>query len=86
MEKLWQLIENLDRETRYGDENGFLLCAPELVDLDCNVHGVGPGYWQDDGEKPGGGSWLCAKFDMHSDCWNETECHPTHFIQIRGPR
>lgn len=46
----WRPIEELTKETRYGDENGFLLLAPELIDLDCNVHGVGMGYWQDDGK------------------------------------
>lgn len=98
MEKLWQPIENLDAQTRYGDESGFLLCAPELVDGDCNVHGVGMGYWQDDRDVPCGpngairqegveyGGWLACKWSMTNDEWSHVPCTPTHFIQIRGPR
>lgn len=47
----WRPIEELEWQ-RYGDEQGFLILAPELVDGDCNVHGVGMGYFQDDRDAP----------------------------------
>jgi len=99
MDKLWQPIERLNDQTKYGDENGFLICAPELVDLDCNVHGVGIGYWQDDGllwnasqeecdardRTRDYGCWMACKWSMTNDEWSHVPCNPTHFIQIRGP-
>jgi len=48
MKNLWRPISEL--QDRYA--TNLLLCAPELVDLDCNEHGVGPGYWQDDRDRP----------------------------------
>jgi hypothetical protein len=84
----WRPIEELDERTRYGDEVGFLLLAPELVDLDCNVHGVGMGYWQDGAERPGyrteDGSWLACKWDMTDDEWREVPCTPTHYLRLTG--
>jgi len=50
MRDLWRPISELTRETRYG--NDFLLCAPELVDGDCNPYGIAPGYFQDDRDRP----------------------------------
>lgn len=76
---VWHPISELTSQERYGTEAGFLLCAPELVDLDCNTHGVGPGYWQDyEG-------WLAAKWSMSNDEWYEVKCNPTHFARINGP-
>ena len=70
----------------------LLLCAPELVQEDCNPHGVAPGWWQDDlftpdGEKPTSddGAWVCAGFDMTNDEWVRKFCVPTHFMIIEGP-
>lgn len=66
----------------------LLLCAPELVDLDCNPHGVAPGYWQDGPNTPGGdepGEWIAAGYCMVHDCWVNRSCNPTHFMVIEGP-
>lgn len=85
----WLPIAWLDEKTRYGDESGFLLLAPELVDLDCNVHGVGMGYWQDGAADlfPGqqvGGAWLACKWSMTNDEWYEVPCTPTHYLKLTG--
>jgi hypothetical protein len=89
-EMAWRPISELTKETRYGTEEGFWLCAPELVDLDCNPHGVAPGYWQDDAgstaaDADAGGCWLGAGYDMSNEEWVAVECHPTHFMRVRGP-
>jgi hypothetical protein len=83
MRDLWRPITEL--ADRYAPN--LLLRAPELVDLDCNPHGVGPGYWQDDadGIKLEKGAWLCAKWSMTSDEWYEVACQPTHYLVIEGP-
>lgn len=93
----WCPIEELTEIERYGDNNGFLLCAPELADGDCNVHGVGMGYWQDDRDEPcdengrcgeegvNYGGWLACKWSMQNDEWYECKCTPTHFIKLHGP-
>jgi hypothetical protein len=98
MSLIWHPISELANDKRYGDEAGFLLCAPELVDGDCNVHGVGPGYWQDDRDMPTDkngacgdpnvdyGGWLAAKWSMTNDEWYEIPVSPTHYARIRGPR
>lgn len=80
---LWLPIEIL--ADKY--DTGLLLCAPELVDLDCNEHGIGMGYWQDGPVNPtyGDGTWLACKWDMHDDSWHEVTCTPTHFIKMAGP-
>jgi hypothetical protein len=93
----WRPIEELTAEERYGDEAGFLLMAPELVDLDCNIHGVGMGYYQDDRDVPINdqgannpepgvdyGGWLVGKWSMTNDEWCEVKCTPTHFCRITG--
>ncbi len=46
---IWQPIAQL--EDKYA--TNLLLCAPELVDADCNPAGIGMGYWQDDRDDPG---------------------------------
>lgn len=93
----WRPIAELTKKTRYGNHDGFLLYAPELVDLDCNAQGVGMGYWQDDRDVPTDehgavreegknyGGWLACKWDMHSDAWFEVKVTPTHFIRNEGP-
>lgn len=83
MKDLWRPIGEL--ADKY--EANLLLRAPELVDLDCNPHGVGPGYWQDDAEggETSDGAWLCAKWSMSNDEWYERPCRPTHFLVIEGP-
>ena len=92
----WRPIEELDDKSRYGNEDGFLLLAPELVDLDCNTHGVGMGYYQDERDVPSGpngairepgvdyGGWLACKWSMTNDEWREVPCTPTHFIRLTG--
>ena len=75
MHSLWQPIGELT--DRYAAN--LLLCAPELLDLDCNEHAVGMGYWQD------GMGWLACKWDMSNDLWKEVCCNPTHFMFIQGP-
>jgi len=81
MKDLWRPIAEL--KDKYA--SGLLLCAPELIDLDCNPEGIGMGYWQDGGGVDGGNAWLCAKWSMTNDEWYEKECNPTHFIQMTGP-
>ena len=81
----WRPIAEL--ADRY--ENELLLMAPELVDLDCNVHGVGMGYWQDGPVDVGGvefenGTWLACKWSMTNDEWYEVPCTPTHFLKLSG--
>jgi hypothetical protein len=92
----WRPIADLSEKDRYGDENGFLILAPELVDGDCNVHGVGMGYWQDDRDVPCDehgavredgvdyGGWLACKWSMQNDEWAEVPCTPTHYLRLRG--
>jgi hypothetical protein len=95
----WRPIEELYVDGEYnhalGDsEAGILLLAPELVDLDCNVHGVGMGYYQDGplflSSMPAGtreykeGSWLACKWSMSYDEWYEVPCKPTHYIRLTG--
>lgn len=75
---VWRPIEELTREAKYGDPSGFLLLAPELVDLECNEHGVGMGYWD-------GAGWSAVpKWSMHNDEWREVRCTPTHYIRLTG--
>lgn len=92
----WTPIEEL--KDKY--ETRLLLCAPELVDLDCNPDGIGMGYWQDDGllhglsieecakrdEMVDYGCFLAGKWSMQNDEWNEVACNPTHFIVMVGPK
>jgi hypothetical protein len=92
----WKPIEELTSKTRYGDEGGFLLLAPELIDLDCNIHGCGMGYYQDDRDMPTDehgacgnpgtdyGGWLACKWSMSNDEWYEVKCTPTHYVKITG--
>lgn len=79
MRALWRPISEL--EDKYAPN--LLLCAPELVDLDCNEHGVGMGYWQDDGDDSG---FRACKWSMTNDEWYEARCSPTHFIILKGPQ
>jgi hypothetical protein len=87
----WRPIEELYTDGHYdhakGDsEEGLLLLAPELTDLDCNVHGIGMGYYQD-GADPNhrkDGHWLACKWSMTNDEWYETYCTPTHYIRLTG--
>lgn len=92
MKQLWRPIETLvDKH-----EQNLLLCAPELVDLDFNEHGVGMGYYQDDRDipcdangacgEPGVdyGGWLASKWDG-DDAWRHVPCTPTHYIVMEGP-
>lgn len=90
---LWRPIAEL--EDKYS--NNLLLCAPELVDLDCNEAGIGMGYWQDDYHVPTNehgacglpgvdyGSFACCKWNMTNDEWYECACTPTHFLILEGP-
>lgn len=94
----WRPIAELDETTRHGDEAGFLLLAPELVDLDCNVHGVGMGYFQDDGlcnfmtqeqcdardRDKDHSCWIAGKWSMQNDEWHEVVVRPTHYLRLRG--
>jgi hypothetical protein len=91
--QLWRPIAEL--VDRYA--TNLLLCAPELVDADCNEHGVGMGYWQDDRDVPCDkngavrepgvdyGGFLACKWSMTNDEWCETKVTPTHFIVMEGP-
>lgn len=90
----WRPIEELS--DRYA--GNLLLVAPELVDLDCNEHGVGMGYWQDGRDEPCDekgacgdpnvdyGGFLACKWSMSNDEWREVPCTPTHFLVLAGPR
>ena len=94
----WRPIAELSEEDRRGDEAGFLLLAPELIDEDCNVHGVGMGYWQDDGllhsmtqkecderdPEKDYSCWLACKWSMTNDEWYEVPCTPTHYLRLKG--
>ncbi len=93
----WRPISELDKTARYGDEAGFLLKAPELVDLDCNVHGIGLGYFQDGRDVPCNehgaiwgdnpeqyDGWLACKWNMQNDEWYEVKVTPTHYIRLTG--
>jgi hypothetical protein len=92
MKDLWRPIAELTVEERYDTD--FLLRAPELVDGDCNLHGVAPGYFQDDRDRPalGGddkkdyGGWMAAKWNMTNDEWYDTPVTPTHYCRIEGPQ
>ena len=79
MKHLWRSISEL--EDLY--QTNLLLCAPELVDLDCNIPGIGMGYFQDQPTDPG--QWLAAKWNMTNDEWDEVPVTPTHFIIMEGP-
>lgn len=90
----WKPISEL--EDKYS--NNLLLCAPELVDLDCNEVGIGMGYWQDGYHEPCNehgacgdpdvdyGAFVCCKWSMSNDEWYEQACTPTHFIILKGPK
>lgn len=98
----WRPISELTDQERYGDDDnaGFLLLAPELVDLDCNVHGVGMGFWQDDGllwnasqeecdardREKDYGSWMACKWSLTNDEWRHVCCTPTHYLKLTGAR
>lgn len=96
----WRPIEELTEETRQGDERGFLLLAPELVDEDCNVCGVGMGHWQDDGllwnatqakcdardDDVNYGCWLACQWSMTNDEWAHVPCTPTYYLRLTGVR
>jgi hypothetical protein len=96
MKDLWRPIEELGVEERYDTD--FLLRAPELVDGDCNLQGVAPGYFQDDRDVPCGpegaireegkdyGGWMAAKWSMSNDEWYDTPVTPTHYCRIEGPQ
>lgn len=79
----WRPIYELTTITRQGDAAGFLIMAPELVDEDCNVHGIGMGYW-DDLANDNTGGWLACKWDMQNDEWREVPCQPTHYLRLKG--
>lgn len=94
----WRPIAELTDQDRHGDSAGFLLLAPELIDEDCNVHGVGMGHWQDDGRmwhmtqeqcdahvrSEADGCWLACKWSMTGDEWAHVEVNPTHYIRLIG--
>lgn len=99
----WRPIAELYKDGQYDHDNdseaGFMLLAPELVDLDCNVHGVGLGYFQDDGKlwnatdeeiirmqtnREDEGSWMACKWSMTNDEWAHVCCNPTHYIKLKG--
>lgn len=101
MSLVWRPIAELSSENRCGDDAGFLLiCAPELVDLDCNPDGVGMGFWQDDGllwnmsqeacdardKSRDYGCWLVGKWGMSDDEWRLVPCTPTYYARIAGPQ
>lgn len=84
MKNLWREMAELP--DKYAAN--LLLCAPELVDLDCNPEGVAPGYWQDgplieDGHDEG--EWIAAGYCMEHDHFVNRICRPTHFLVIVGP-
>lgn len=88
----WRPISELTDKEKYGDENGFLLLAPELIDLDCNVNGVGMGYFQDERDVPydeegkNYDGWLACKWSMTNDEWCQVPCTPTHYIRLTGAK
>lgn len=94
----WRPIAELSEIDKYGNADGFLVLAPELVDLDCNVYGAGMGFWQDDGllwhmsqeecdkrdREKDYGCWLACQWSMTNDEWSHVPCTPTHFLRITG--
>lgn len=79
MTDLWHPMSEMTDEMRYA--GGYLLHAPDLVDLDFNPQGVERGYWQDDE------GWCAPGWDANSDVWTEGRVvHPTHFMVIEPPR
>lgn len=94
----WRPISELDEKTRYGNEDGFLLLAPELVNLDCNTYGVGMGYYQDDGllwhmtqeecdnrdQTKDYGCWMACVWSMYNDKWAHIPVTPTHYLRLKG--
>lgn len=78
---IWHPIEEL--KDRYAAD--LLLYAPELVDEDFNVSGVGMGHWQDDGDLEDGGQWEANKWNGTADEWYTVACTPTHFAHIVSP-
>lgn len=92
----WRPIEELYADGKYDHDNddpdGLLLIAPELVDKDCNTHGVGMGYWQDDvtwhmtqkDRSKDYGSWMACKWSITNDEWSHVRCTPTHYLRLRG--
>lgn len=76
---------------------GLLICAPELVDLDFNVLGISPGFYDDlagpeapDPEHPGKvfptGSWVGLGWDGCNDEPTRVDCNPTHFLVLEIPQ
>lgn len=92
MKNLWRPISELDRNDLYSPN--LLLRAPELVNLDCNEHGVAPGYYQDDRDRVDHNDtreddlsgWVAAGYDLHRDEWVALKVTPTHFMMIEGPK
>ena len=84
MKNLWRPIAELKKHHK----DDLLLCAPELVDLDCNPQGIAPGYWNDGPLTLGGdevGVWVAAGYCMQHDHFVNRICNPTHFILLEGP-
>ena len=79
MKALWRPISEMTETMRY--DGGYLLHAPELVDLDFNPQGVERGFWQD------GEGWRAPGWDANSDVWPEEGLivNPTHFMVIEAP-
>lgn len=95
MKNLWKPIDQLPPHELHS--NNLLLCAPELVDEDCNPFGIGMGYYADDRDQPYNrdgrcgdpnvnyGGFLACKWNMTADEWYEEKITPTHFIILEGP-
>jgi hypothetical protein len=91
----WRPILELVSEDKY--DTNLLLCAPELIDLNCNPFGIGMGYFQDERDVPSNehgavrepgvnyDGWLACKWSMTNDEWYEVKVTPTHFIKMEGP-
>lgn len=95
MRSLWKPIKEITIDERYNIH--VIVCAPELVDLDCNPQGVAPAYFQDERDVPSGpdgairtpgvcyDGWIGARYDMHNDEWHSVSVTPTHYIVVEPP-
>jgi hypothetical protein len=85
----WYPIGDLPDNGAGHREHGLnmVVHAPELVNGDCNPHGIAEAYWQDDGLKgetvPG--AFIAPFYCMSCDEWHMTEVNPTHFMYLTAP-
>jgi hypothetical protein len=85
----WYPIAMLPDNGAGHREHGLnmVVYAPELVNGDCNPHGVAEAYWQDDGlqgeTKPG--AFIAPSYCLSCDEWHMIEVTPSHFMYLTAP-